>query len=57
MRLVPVQAQNGEMVLINPDQVRSVIVAGIGSKIEFGRDHAVPVTHTLEAVQKLLANE
>jgi hypothetical protein len=57
MRLVPVQAQNGEMVLINPDQVRSVIVSGIGSRIEFGPNHAIPITATLEAVQKLLADE
>jgi hypothetical protein len=57
MRLIPVQVQNGEMVLINPDQVRSVIVAGIGSKIEFSPDHAIRVTATLEAVQKLLADE
>jgi hypothetical protein len=57
MRLVPVQAQNGEIVLINPDQVRSLIVAGIGSRIEFGCDHAIPVTATLEVVQKLLADE
>jgi hypothetical protein len=57
MRLVPVQAQNGETVLINPDQIRSVIVSGIGSKIEFGSDHAVRITATLEAVQKLLADE
>ena len=57
MRLVPVQAQNGEIVLINPDQVRSVIVAGMGSRIEFGPNHAIPVTATLEAVQKLLADE
>jgi hypothetical protein len=56
MRLVPLQAQNGETVLINPDQVRSVIIMGIGSKIEFGPDHAVPVTATLENIQKLLAN-
>ena len=53
MRLVPLQAQNGETVLINPDQVRSVIIMGIGSKIEFGPGHAIPVTATLEAVQKL----
>ena len=55
MRLVPLQAQNGETVLINPDQVRSVIIMGIGSKTEFGPDHAVPVTATLENIQKLLA--
>jgi hypothetical protein len=55
MRLVPLQAQNGETVLINPDQVRSVIIMGIGSKIEFGPDHAVPVTASLENIQKLLA--
>ena len=57
MRLVPVEAQNGEIVLINPDQVRSVIVAGMGSRIEFGPNHAIPVTATLEVVQKLLADE
>jgi hypothetical protein len=57
MRIIPVQAQNGETVLINPDQVRSVIVSGIGSKIEFGSDHAVRVTATLEAAQELLADE
>ena len=28
---------------------------GIGSKTEFGPDHAVPVTATLENIQKLLA--
>jgi hypothetical protein len=47
MRLVSVQAQNGETVLINPDQVRSVIVAGIGPRIEFGPDHAIPVAARL----------
>jgi hypothetical protein len=57
MRLVPVQAQNGEIVLINPNQVRNVIVSGIGSRIEFGPNLAIPVTATLEAVQKLLADE
>jgi hypothetical protein len=57
MRLVPVQAQNGETVLINPDQVRTVMVMGVGSKIEFALGHAVPVTATLEAVQKLLSDE
>jgi len=53
MRLVPVQAQNGEIVLINPDQVRSVIVAGIGSRIEFGCDHAIPITQRLGSYKKL----
>ena len=36
MRPVPVQARNGEIVLINPDQVRGEMVMGAGSKIEFG---------------------
>jgi hypothetical protein len=57
MRLVEFQTQDGETVLINPDQVRSVRAQGTGSRIELDVDYFISVTTRVQAARGMLANE
>jgi hypothetical protein len=57
MRLVAFQNERGEIVMVNPNQVRCVVPLKNGSKIEFGPDHSISVAARIEAARGMLADE
>jgi hypothetical protein len=57
MRLVAFELNNGGLVFVNPNQVRCITPIASGSKIEFGRDHYLPVTVGPDEVQRKLLSD